>query len=149
RELGFTAKSPRWAIAFKPQAEQRETILEGIGVQVGRTGAVTPAALLKPVFVGGVTVSRATLHNEDEVARLDVAVGDTVLVERAGDVIPKVVRVIHRPSDRRPFQMPANCPICGTPLVREEGEVVRRCVNVSCPARLKESLQHFASRRAM
>ena len=149
RELGFTSKSPRWAIAFKPQAEQQETIVEGIGVQVGRTGAVTPAALLKPVFVGGVTVSRATLHNEDEVARLDVAVGDTVLVERAGDVIPKVVRVVHRPKDRRPFQMPSDCPVCGTPLVREEGEVIRRCVNVSCPARLKESLQHFASRRAM
>jgi DNA ligase (NAD+) len=149
RELGFTSKSPRWAIAFKPQAEQQETIVEGIGVQVGRTGAVTPAALLKPVFVGGVTVSRATLHNEDEVARLDVAVGDAVLVERAGDVIPKVVRVVHRPKDRRAFQMPANCPVCGTPLVREEGEVIRRCVNVSCPARLKESLQHFASRRAM
>jgi DNA ligase (NAD+) len=149
RELGFTSKSPRWAIAFKPQAEQKETILEEIVVQVGRTGAVTPGALLKPVFVGGVTVSRATLHNEDEVARLEIAAGDTVLVERAGDVIPRVVRVVDRPKDRRPFQMPADCPICGTPLVREEGEVIRRCVNVSCPARLKESLQHFASRRAM
>lgn len=149
RELGFTAKSPRWAIAFKPQAEQQETILEGIDVQVGRTGAVTPRALLKPVFVGGVTVSRATLHNEDEIARLELAIGDTVLVERSGDVIPKVIRVVHRPPDRKPFQVPANCPICETPLVREEGEVIRRCVNVSCPARLKESLQHFASRRAM
>lgn len=149
RELGFTAKSPRWAIAFKPQAEQQETILEDIDVQVGRTGAVTPRALLKPVFVGGVTVSRATLHNEDEIARLELAIGDTVLVERSGDVIPKVIRVVSRPKDRRPFTMPAACPICGTPLVREEGEVIRRCVNVSCPARLKESLQHFASRRAM
>jgi DNA ligase (NAD+) len=149
RELGFTAKSPRWAIAFKPQAEQQETILEGIDVQVGRTGAVTPRALLKPVFVGGVTVSRATLHNEDEIARLELAIGDTVLVERSGDVIPKVIRVVHRPKDRKAFHMPSNCPICDTPLVREEGEVIRRCVNVSCPARLKESLQHFASRRAM
>ncbi|MDA0204078.1 MAG: NAD-dependent DNA ligase LigA [Acidobacteria bacterium] len=149
RELGFTAKSPRWAIAFKPQAEQQETILEGIDVQVGRTGAVTPRALLKPVFVGGVTVSRATLHNEDEIARLELAIGDTVLIQRSGDVIPKVIRVVHRPHDRLTFGMPANCPICDTPLVREEGEVIRRCVNVSCPARLKESLQHFASRRAM
>ncbi len=149
RELGFTAKSPRWAIAFKPQAEQQETILEGIDVQVGRTGAVTPRALLKPVFVGGVTVSRATLHNEDEIARLELAIGDTVLVERSGDVIPKVIRVVQRPKDRRIFHMPSKCPICDTPLVREEGEVIRRCVNVSCPARLKESLQHFASRRAM
>lgn len=149
RELGFTAKSPRWAIAFKPQAEQQETILLDIDVQVGRTGAVTPRALLKPVFVGGVTVSRATLHNEDEITRLELAIGDTVLVERSGDVIPKVIRVVHRRQDRRPFEMPSNCPICDTPLVREEGEVIRRCVNVSCPARLKESLQHFASRRAM
>jgi len=149
RELGFTAKSPRWAIAFKPQAEQQETILEGIDVQVGRTGAVTPRALLKPVFVGGVTVSRATLHNEDEIARLKLAIGDTVLIQRSGDVIPKVIRVVHRPQGRRAFHIPSNCPICDTPLVREEGEVIRRCVNVSCPARLKESLQHFASRRAM
>lgn len=149
RELGFTSKSPRWAIAFKPQAEQQETTVEAIEVNVGRTGAVTPTALLRPVFVGGVTVSRATLHNEDEVERLQVAAGDTVLVERAGDVIPKVVRVIDRPKGRKVFKMPSSCPICGTPLVREEGEVVRRCVNVSCPARLKESLQHFASRRAM
>lgn len=149
RELGFTSKSPRWAIAFKPQAEQQETTVEAIEVNVGRTGAVTPTALLRPVFVGGVTVSRATLHNEDEIERLQVAAGDTVLVERAGDVIPKVVRVIDRPADRKIFKMPSNCPICATPLVREEGEVVRRCVNVSCPARLKESLQHFASRRAM
>ncbi len=149
RELGFTSKSPRWALAFKPQAEQQETTVEAIEVNVGRTGAVTPTALLRPVFVGGVTVSRATLHNEDEVERLQVAAGDTVLVERAGDVIPKVIRVIDRPEGRRIFKMPSQCPICGTPLVREEGEVIRRCVNVSCPARLKESLQHFASRRAM
>lgn len=150
RQLGFTAKSPRWAIAFKPAAEQQETILEGIDVQVGRTGAVTPRALLKPVFVGGVTVSRATLHNEDEIARLDIAIGDTVLVERSGDVIPKVIRRVAKgPGNRQAFQMPANCPICDTPLVREQDEVIRRCVNVSCPARIKESLQHFASRRAM
>jgi DNA ligase (NAD+) len=149
RKLGFTAKSPRWAIAFKPAAEQQQTVLEDIDVQVGRTGAVTPRALLKPVFVGGVTVSRATLHNEDEIARLDLAVGDTVLLERSGDVIPKVVRVVARPANRQAFQMPTNCPVCGETLVREEGEAIRRCVNVNCPARLKESIEHFASRRAM
>jgi len=149
QELGATAKSPRWAIAFKPAAEQQQTILESIDIQVGRTGAVTPRALLKPVFVGGVTVSRATLHNEDEIARLDLAVGDTVLIERSGDVIPKVIRVLSRPENRQPFQMPTHCPVCTEALVREEGEAIKRCVNVNCPARLKESIEHFASRRAM
>ena len=149
RRLGSTSKAPRWAIAFKPAAEQKETVLEGIDVQVGRTGAVTPRALLKPVFVGGVTVSRATLHNEDEVERLGVQIGDTVLVERSGDVIPKVVRVVKQGAKRKAFEMPAECPVCGTPLVREEGEAIRRCVNVNCPARLKESVLHFASRGAM
>lgn len=149
QQLGFTAKSPRWAIAFKPAAEQQQTVLEGIDVQVGRTGAVTPRALLKPVFVGGVTVSRATLHNEDEIARLDLAVGDTVLLERSGDVIPKIIRVVSRPANRQPFAMPTHCPVCDEALVREEGEAIKRCVNVNCPARLKESIEHFASRRAM
>ncbi len=149
QQLGSTSKAPRWAIAFKPAAEQKETVLEGIDVQVGRTGAVTPRALLKPVFVGGVTVSRATLHNEDEIERLGVEIGDTVLVERSGDVIPKVVRLVKKGAKRKAFRMPTECPVCDTPLVREEGEAIRRCVNVNCPARLKESVLHFASRRAM
>ena len=147
--LGSTARAPRWAIAYKFAAEQAETVVEGIDVQVGRTGAVTPRARLRPVFVGGATVSRATLHNEDEVARLGLHIGDTVLVERSGDVIPKVVRVVAEGNERQPFLMPRVCPVCGTKLVREEGEVIRRCVNANCPARLKESVLHFASRRAM
>ena len=147
--LGSTARAPRWAIAYKFAAEQAETVVEGIDVQVGRTGAVTPRARLRPVFVGGATVSRATLHNEDEVERLGLQIGDTVLVERSGDVIPKVVRVVAESKERRPFQMPRECPVCGTQLVREEGEAIRRCVNANCPARLKESVLHFASRRAM
>ncbi len=147
--LGATARSPRWAIAYKFAAEQAETVVEGIDVQVGRTGAVTPRARLRPVFVGGATVSRATLHNEDEVERLGLQIGDTVLVERSGDVIPKVVRVVAEGTERRPFLMPRECPVCGTQLVREEGEAIRRCVNANCPARLKESVLHFASRRAM
>ncbi len=149
RRLGFTARAPRWAIAYKPAAEQAETIVEAIDVQVGRTGAITPRAQLKSVFVGGVTVSRATLHNEDEIARLELQIGDHVLVERSGDVIPKVVRVVKQASDRQPFTMPANCPVCDTPLVREQDEAIRRCVNVNCQARLKESVQHFAHRTAM
>ncbi len=149
RSLGATAKAPRWAIACKFAAEQATTVVEGIDVQVGRTGAVTPRARLKPVFVGGATVSRATLHNEDEIARLGLRIGDEVLVERSGDVIPKVVRVVKEGEDRQAFQMPAACPVCGTKLVREEGEVIRRCVNANCPARLKESVLHFSSRKAM
>lgn len=149
QRAGYTARAPRWAIAYKYAAEQAETVVEDIDVQVGRTGAITPRACLRPVFVGGVTVSRATLHNEDEVARLGLQIGDTVLVERSGDVIPKVVRVVAEGKDRRPFAMPLNCPVCGTGLVREEGEAIRRCVNANCPARLKESVLHFASRRAM
>ena len=147
--LGATAKAPRWAIACKSAAEQAETIVENIDVQVGRTGAITPRARLQPVFVGGVTVSRATLHNEDEIARLELQIGDRVLVERSGDVIPKVVRVVEQAADRRPFHMPASCPVCATALVREQDEVVRRCVNVNCPARLKESVRHFAHRTAL
>jgi len=147
--LGRTARAPRWAIAYKFAAEQAETVVEGVDVQVGRTGAVTPRARLRPVFVGGATVSRATLHNEDEVERLGLQIGDTVLVERSGDVIPKVIRVVAQSKERRPFQMPLECPVCGTTLVREEGKAIRRCVNANCPARLKESVLHFASRRAM
>lgn len=149
RRLGATSKSPRWAIACKPAAQQAETVVEDIDVQVGRTGAVTPRARLRPVEVGGVTVSRATLHNEDEIARLGLQIGDRVVVERSGDVIPKVVRVAAEGADRRPFRMPANCPECGSSVVREAEEVVARCDNPSCPARLKESILHFAHRTAM
>ena len=149
RRLGWTAKSPRWAIAFKFVARQAETVLENIEVQVGRTGVLTPVARLRPVIVGGVTVSNATLHNEDEIARLDLAIGDRVIIERSGDVIPKVVEVCERPADRRLFQMPDACPVCGSAVVRAEGEVARRCLNSSCPARLRESLTHFASRTVM
>ena len=147
--LGWTAKAPRWAIAIKYQARAAVTVVEDIGVQVGRTGALTPVAYLRPVLVGGVTVSRATLHHEDEIARLELQIGDTVVVERSGDVIPKVVRVETPGADRRPFRMPAECPVCGGPVVRAEGEVAARCVNSSCPARLKESLLHFARRSVM
>src|SRR4029078_7986104 len=125
------------------------TIVENIGVQVGRTGALTPVAHLKPVAVGGVTVSRATLHNEDEIARLGVQIGDEVLIERSGDVIPKVVRVTKEGKSRQPFQMPNQCPVCGGHIVREEDEAASRCVNANCPARLKESILHFAGRPVM
>jgi len=147
--LGWTAKAPRWAIAYKFPARQEETLLESIEVNVGRTGAVTPWARLKPVNIGGVTVSRATLHNEDEIARLDVQDGDQVLVERAGDVIPKVVRVVRPGIHRVPFRMPKHCPVCGGEIVRVEGEAVSRCINTNCPARLKESVLHFAARGVM
>jgi DNA ligase (NAD+) len=149
RQLGFTAKAPRWAIAYKYPARQAVTTVEDIGVQVGRTGALTPVAHLKPVEVGGVTVSRATLHNEDEIARLGLQIGDEVVIERSGDVIPRVVRVRAQGSYRKPFQMPSQCPICGGHVVREEGEAARRCINTNCPARLKESVLHFASRGVM
>jgi DNA ligase (NAD+) len=149
RELGYKSRSPRWATAFKWAAQQAETIVEDIEVNVGRTGALTPTASLRPVPVGGVTVSRATLHNEDEIERLGLQIGDTVLVERSGDVIPKVVRVVSEGKERRPYQVPTECPVCGTHVVREEGEAIRRCVNANCPARLKESILHFASRRAI
>jgi DNA ligase (NAD+) len=147
--LGWTAKAPRWAIAFKYAARQASTVLEGIEVQVGRTGALTPVAHLRPVSLSGVTVSRATLHNEDEIERLGVRIGDTVLVERSGDVIPKIVRVVEEGKHREPFQMPASCPVCGGHIVREQGEAASRCVNTNCPARLRESLLHFASRGVM
>jgi DNA ligase (NAD+) len=149
KQLGWTAKAPRWAIAYKYAARQAETVVDNIEVQVGRTGTLTPVARLKPVEVGGVTVSRATLHNEDEIGRLGVEIGDWVLIERSGDVIPKVVRVTRQGEGRRPFQMPPTCPVCGGHVVREEGEVASRCVNTNCPARLKESIRHFASRGVM
>lgn len=147
--LGQNAKAPRWAIAFKYAARQAATVVENITVQVGRTGALTPVAHLRPATISGVTVSRATLHNEDEIERLGLKIGDTVIVERSGDVIPKIIRVQEQGSYRRPFEMPKDCPVCGGRVVREEGEAVTRCVNTSCPARLKESLQHFASRSVM
>ncbi|HZL56083.1 MAG TPA: NAD-dependent DNA ligase LigA [Bryobacteraceae bacterium] len=149
QRLGYTAKAPRWAIAFKYAARQVETEIEDIAVQVGRTGALTPVAMLAPKVVGGVTVSRATLHNEDEITRLGLQIGDTVVVERSGDVIPKVVRVKMQGTHRRPFRMPRECPVCGGRVVREEGEAASRCINVNCPARLKESIRHFASRGVM
>ena len=149
RTLGFTAKAPRWAIAYKYPARQAVTEVEGVEVQVGRTGALTPVAHLKAVEVGGVTVSRATLHNEDEIERLGLQIGDQVVIERSGDVIPKVVRVSAQGSYRKKFRMPTHCPVCGGKIVREEGEAASRCINVNCSARLKESILHFASRGVM
>ncbi len=148
--LGSTAKNPRWAIAYKFPAKQMTTKLLDIKVQVGRTGALTPVAVLEPVEIGGVMVSRATLHNEGEVERKGLMIGDRVLVERAGDVIPQVVKPIvdARSGDERPFRMPSRCPVCGSEAMREEG-AVRRCYNASCPAQLKERLLHFCSRDAM
>jgi DNA ligase (NAD+) len=149
RELGFTAKAPRWAIAYKYPARQEETIVNDVIFQVGRTGALTPVAVLEPVQVGGVTVSRATLHNMDEVERLGLAAGDKVLIERAGEVIPHVLKVIHHGKSRTRVRVPEKCPECGTPTHRSPDEVAYRCVNVACPARRKESLIHFAGRHAM
>ncbi len=152
RELGFVSRAPRWAVAHKFPAQEQTTVLESIEVNVGRTGAVTPWALMKPVQVGGVTVSRATLHNADHVARLDVRNGDTVIVRRAGDVIPEVVQVVleQRPAGTQPWSMPTCCPVCGAEVVREEGAAVWRCSGeLSCPAQLVQAVFHFASRRAM
>jgi DNA ligase (NAD+) len=149
RELGFTAKAPRWAIAYKYPARQETTVVNDIRVQVGRTGTLTPVAVLEPVQVGGVTVSRSTLHNMDEIERLGLQIGDTVLIERAGEVIPHVLKVTKEGANRKPFRMPKNCPECGSAIHRAEGEVAYRCVNAACPAKRKESLLHFASRHAM
>jgi len=149
-ELGFTGKAPRWAIAYKFAARAGETQIEDILVQVGRTGKLTPVAALKPVSIGGTTVTRATLHNMDEIERLGVRIGDWVAVERGGDVIPKVVRVLDdKPHGTREFHMPARCPVCGGHVVRDEGEADHRCVNANCPAKLRESIRHFASRGVM
>jgi DNA ligase (NAD+) len=150
--LGFVARAPRWAIAQKFPAQEELTVVEGIEFQVGRTGAVTPVARLRPVFVGGVTVSNATLHNMDEIQRKDVRVGDTVFVRRAGDVIPEVVRVLaeKRPAGTEPVQMPSHCPVCGSDVVRAEGEAVARCSGgLFCAAQRREAVKHFASRRAL
>jgi len=150
-KLGATSKSPRWAVAFKFAAKQATTKIEGIAVQVGRTGALTPVAHLTPVQVGGTTVSRATLHNEDEIKRKDVRIGDTVLIQRAGDVIPEVVSVItsKRTGREKKFKMPHKCPVCGSDVYRPEGEAVTRCTGIACPAQLREHLLHYASRGAM
>lgn len=149
--LGLKTRSPRWALAYKFAATQATTRVKKIIVQVGRTGAVTPTAVMEPVEVGGVTVSRATLHNEDEVARKDVREGDWVLVQRAGDVIPEVVKVItsKRTGQEVPFRMPSRCPVCGTPLVRPPGEAVTRCPNPDCAGQLKRAIRHFAGKGAM
>ncbi|MBS0488085.1 MAG: NAD-dependent DNA ligase LigA [Proteobacteria bacterium] len=152
RELGFVGRTPRWAIAHKFPAQEQTTAVEAIDIQIGRTGAATPTARLKPVFVGGVTVTNATLHNADQVARLDVRVSDTVIVRRAGDVIPEVVSVVldKRPAHTHPWKMPAHCPVCGSAIVRDEGEVVARCSGgLSCAAQRVQAIFHFASRRAM
>ncbi len=153
-ELGFTGKAPRWAIAYKYAARAGITKLEDIRVQVGRTGKLTPVAMLAPVLIGGTTVRNATLHNMDEIERLGVKIGDWVQVERGGDVIPKVAKVIDdkdhpRPGELRTFEMPEKCPVCGTKVVRTEGEVDYRCVNANCPAKLRETILHFASRGVM
>ena len=151
RALGATAKSPRWAISYKFPARQATTRVNDIVVQVGRTGALTPVAVLEPVRLSGTTISRSTLHNEEELRRKDVRVGDYVLIERSGDVIPHVVSVMkeRRPRGSKAFAWPDHCPVCGSKVFRPEGEVVSRCENTSCPARVRESILHFAGRRAM
>jgi DNA ligase (NAD+) len=152
KRLGFTGKAPRWAVAYKFTARGGVTRLEDIAVQVGRTGKLTPVAVLSAVAIGGITVTRATLHNADEIERLGVKIGDFVRVERGGDVIPKIVEVVEdkeHPRGHKKFHFPAHCPVCGSDIVRTEGEADYRCVNVDCPARLRESLLHFASRGVM
>jgi DNA ligase (NAD+) len=148
-ELGYTAKAPRWAIAYKYPAQQETTVVNDIRVQVGRTGALTPVAVLEPVQVGGVTVSRSTLHNMDEIERLGLHIGDTVLIERAGEVIPHILKVTKEGKHRKPFHMPKHCPECGSTIHKSDDEVAYRCVNAACPAKRKESLLHFAGRHAM
>jgi DNA ligase (NAD+) len=150
-ELGSTAKSPRWAVAYKYRPEDATTVVREISVHVGRTGVLTPVAHFDPIVLAGTTVKRATLHNYEDLARKDVRVGDTVVVEKGGDVIPKVVRVVpeNRPPGSEPFAMPESCPVCGDPVAREPEEVATRCVNPGCPAVVREALRHFCSRRAM
>lgn len=149
--LGFTAKSPRWAVAYKYEPEQAETTLHAISIQVGRTGVLTPVAELEPVQLAGTTVKRATLHNEDEIRRKDIRIGDRVVVEKAGEIIPAVVKVVteKRTGKEMEFSMPAECPVCGSEVEQREGEVALRCTNLQCPAQVKNWLTHFASRSAM
>jgi DNA ligase (NAD+) len=149
--LGMVSRSPRWAVAVKFAPMQATTFIEDIVIGVGRTGVLTPVAVMKPVQVGGVTVSRATLHNEDEIAKKDVRIGDTVIVQRAGDVIPEVVKVVEgrRTGSERPFRMPEKCPVCGSKVVRLEGEVALRCIDLACPAQIRENIKHFVSRGGM
>jgi DNA ligase (NAD+) len=151
RDLGELARVPRWAVAFKFPPHQETTVVEDIFPSVGRTGAITPVAKLRPVFVGGVTVSNASLHNQDEIDRKDVRVGDTVVIQRAGDVIPQIVAVVlaHRPAGAEPYKLPRECPVCATALVRAEGDAVTRCPNRACPAKLKNRLLHLAGRGAL
>ncbi|HEY5621333.1 MAG TPA: NAD-dependent DNA ligase LigA, partial [Pontiella sp.] len=149
--LGFTAKSPRWAVAYKYEPEQAETLLHAISIQVGRTGVLTPVAELEPVQLAGTTVKRATLHNEDEIRRKDIRIGDRVMIEKAGEIIPAVVRVVteKRTGTESEFTMPSACPVCGSGVEKREGEVALRCINLQCPAQVKNWLAHFASRGAM
>jgi len=149
--LGMVSRSPRWAVAVKFAPTQATTVIEDIVIGVGRTGVLTPVAVMKPVQVGGVTVSRATLHNEDEIAKKDVRIGDTVIVQRAGDVIPEVVKVIEskRSGKEKPFRIPEKCPVCGSKVVRLEGEVAHRCIDLACPAQIRENIKHFVSRGGM
>jgi DNA ligase (NAD+) len=152
QRLGFTGKAPRWALAYKYAARNGITQVQDILVQVGRTGKLTPVAALKPVQIGGTTVTRATLHNQDEIERLGVMIGDWAMVERGGDVIPKVVKVIddkEHPRGHKAFHMPERCPVCSSHVVRVEGEADHRCINTNCPAKLRESILHFASRSVM
>ena len=150
-KLGTVSRSPRWAMAFKFEAREAVTLVENIIVSVGRTGALTPVAVLTPVAIGGVEISRATLHNEEEIKRKDIRIGDTVVVTRAGDVIPEVVRVIKekRSGAEKSFIMPHKCPVCNETVIRPEGEAIRRCVNINCPSQIKGRIEHFASKRAM
>jgi len=151
-QLGFVSRAPRWAVAHKFAAQEEMTTLLAIDVQVGRTGALTPVARLEPVFVGGVTVTNATLHNQDEIERKDIRIGDTVIVRRAGDVIPEVVSAVisKRPKHAHKFVMPTACPVCGSEVIRLENEAVTRCTGgLFCAAQRKEAIKHFASRRAM
>ena len=150
-EIGYVARDPRWATAFKFPAIQQTTTVNDIQINVGRTGTLNPLAFLEPVNIGGVTVSRATLHNEDEIARKDIRIGDTVIVQRAGDVIPQIVKVMEdrRTGNEVPFQMPDTCPVCGSPTHREPGVAMRYCTNAACPAQLRERIHHFVSRAAM
>ena len=152
RELGFISKAPRWAVAYKFPAQEELTLLKAVEFQVGRTGAITPVAKLEPVFVAGVTVSNATLHNGDEIERLDIAIGDTVVIRRAGDVIPQIIGVLHerRPTNAQKIRFPSHCPVCGSVITRIDGEAVARCTGgLFCAAQRKEALKHFVSRKAM